>query len=206
MEDKIIKLREEIVSLCNDKQKAKRLLEDLTDAEIERNESEMHFFTRKRDIVDEKDFGNFSVYEFEDTCSVRFKGGYEIFVNDNIESLNEGIINMLVDIRDKKMKKEFEEYKEDMALLLLTPMYATSDVRLFVTITTMLRRYLNGLTKYAETHPNEEDAEGDEVIEMYNELFKMTDVLAKKVEQEGLEFEKKNNSKNKKTSTEEVLP
>lgn len=187
MKDLIIKLREELVKLSSNPIKTRELLDQLTAEEIERHDSEAHYLVGKNDIVETKDFDFFAVYKTRKGYALRYKGGYNIFVDSklNLRMPCEMLEYLMTDSENEEDKLT----KTAVEMIFRLPLFIFSHADTMFTIATMATQYLILLQKKSAVPTK--DTENKEFDEFIFQLNEWAEKLAIALEKEGKEYERR---------------
>lgn len=194
MNDKIIELREKLVGLSSDPIETRKLLDQLTEAEIDQNNIESPFHVGKKDIVETKDLEVAKLHKTKNGFCLHYYGGFSVLVDDKLLStagaLQEIMDGVPEDVTDKAEKECVELMLSAAEQIFRIPMYVFSNHGLMLNMVTMGLMYQNYLQKVGEVPVDEtENPEYDKFIVQMNELMEN---FAKGLEKEGIEYERRN--------------
>jgi len=194
MNDKIIELREKLVELSKDPIETRKLLDQLTEAEIDQNNLESPFHVGKKDIVETKDLEVGKLHKTKNGYCLHYHGGFSVLVDDKLLStagaLQEIMGGVPEDVTDKAEKEGVEIMLSAAEQIFRIPMYVFSNPVVMLNLATMGRMYQNFMQKMSEVPTEEtENPEYDKFLLQMNEMMEN---FAKGLEKEGIEYEKRN--------------
>lgn len=194
MTESIIRLREQLVELSKDPIETRKLLDQLTEEEIDNANAESHFHVGKKDIVSTKDGGAYMIHRLKDGYLLHYHGGYSILVEDQMVSAASTLQQMMEgvpsDITNEEEKEGVELMLGAAEMVFRLPMFVFSHPLTTLNVATMGVMYMNLLQKMGEV-PTEEtqNPEFDKFLVQMNDMMEN---LAKGLEEEGREYEKRN--------------
>ena len=193
MTDSIIQLRERLVELSKDPIETRKLLDQLTEEEVENDNIHSKFHVGEKDILETKDLNIATVSKTKKGYLLNYYGGYSVLVDDKLISTS-GALQSLIDgvpsnVTDPKEKESIELSNTAIEMLFRLPMFVFSNGETTFRIAEIATRYLLLLQKMGEVPtPETENPEYDKFIMSLNELMEN---FATGLEKEGLEYEKR---------------
>lgn len=192
MNDEIVKLRERLVELSSNPIETRDLLDKLTEAEIEQHDSESPFYVRKEDIKQTKDYKFYSVSKTTLGYMLRYKGGYDVFVDDKITTAADAMALLMDGVPAGIPEEEKESWElaiSAVEMIMRAPMFVFSHPSTTFTMATVATKFLLYLQEKGEVPtPETENPEFDKFMEQMQELL---DNFAVGLEKEGREYEKR---------------
>lgn len=191
MTDSIIQLREKLVGLSKDPIETRKLLDKLTEEEINQSSIKSPFHVGEKDIENEKDLGFAKVCKTNKGYLIQYKGGYSILINHRllspcmaIQSLMDGVP---IEVTDKDEREAIELSNSAIEMIFRLPMFVFSNGMVTFSIAEMATRYLMLLQEMGEVPTEEtENPEYDKFIEQMNDFLEN---FATGLEKEGKEYE-----------------
>ena len=194
MTDEIIKLREQLVELSKDPIETRKLLDQLTEEEIEQANIESPFHVGKKDIEATKDIEVGKLHKTKNGYCLHYYGGYSVLVDEKLLStastLQQIMDGVPAEITDKGEKEGLETILSAAEQIFRIPMYVFSHPVTMLNIATMGLMYQNYLQKTSEVPTEEtENPEYDKFIMQLNDMMSN---FATALEKEGKEYERRN--------------
>lgn len=194
MNDRIIELRGKLVELSSDPIETRKLLDQLTEAEIDQNNIESPFHVGKKDIEETKDLEVGKLHKTKNGYCLHYYGGFSVLVDEKLMStaaaLQEIMDGVPSDITDKDEKEGVELMLSAAEQIFRLPMYVFSNPSVMLNLATMGLMYQNLLQKMSSVPTEEtENPEYDKFLLQMNEMMEN---FAKGLEKEGLEYERRN--------------
>lgn len=175
MTDGIIKIRERLVELSTDPIETRKLLDKLTEEEIDHANIKSPFHVGEKDILETKDLEFAKVHKTKNGYLLHYHGGYSILVDDkNITTAS--ALQSLLDGVDSKMSDEEKESIElansAIETIFRLPMFVFSHPLSTYTIAEIGVRYMLLLQELGEVPTDEtENPTYDKFIVQMNELM-----------------------------------
>lgn len=193
MTDEIIKLREQLVELSKDPIETRKLLDQLTEEEIEQANIESPFHVGKKDIVETKDIEVGKIHKTKNGYCLHYHGGYSILVDDKMiataSTLQQIMDGVPEDVTDKDEKEGVEIMLSAAEQIFRIPMYIFSHPITMLNMATMGLMYQNYIQKMGEVPTEETDnPEYDKFILQMNDLMEN---CISGLEKAGKEYEKR---------------
>ena len=194
MTESIIKLREQLVELSKDPIETRKLLDQLTEEEIDNANAESHFHVGKKDILETKDCGAYKIHRLSGGYLLHYHGGYSVLVEDQMVSaastLQQIMEGVPEDITDAEEKEGVELMLGASEMVFRLPMFIFSHPLTTLNVATMGVMYMNLVQKMGEV-PTEEtqNPEFDKFLVQMNDMMQN---LAEGLEKEGREYEQRN--------------
>ena len=193
MKDSIIKLREQLVGLSKDPIETRKLLDQLTEEEIEDSNIRSHFHVGEKDILETKDLEYAKVHRLRNGYLLHYHGGYSVLVDEKLlttcqalEMLKNGVPENMENQEDKEALTLANTAVETIFRL---PMFVFSNEVVLYSIAEIATRYLLLLQKMGEVPTAEtENPEFDKFILQINDFMEN---FAAGLEKEGKEYEKR---------------
>lgn len=193
MKDSIIKLREQLVELSKDPIETRKLLDQLTEEEIEDSNIRSHFHVGEKDILETKDLEYAKVHRLRNGYLLHYHGGYSVLVDEKLlttcqalEMLKNGVPENMENQEDKEALTLANTAVETIFRL---PMFVFSNEVVLYSIAEIATRYLLLLQKMGEVPTAEtENPEFDKFILQINDFMEN---FAAGLEKEGKEYEKR---------------
>lgn len=193
MTDSIIQLREKLVELSKDPIETRKLLDQLTEEEIEDSNIRSHFHVGEKDILETKDLEYAKVHRLRNGYLLHYHGGYSVLVDEKLLTTCQAL-EMLKNGVPENM--EHQEDKEALTLantavetIFRLPMFVFSNEVVLYSIAEIATRYLLLLQKMGEVPTAEtENPEFDKFILQINDFMEN---FAAGLEKEGKEYEKR---------------
>lgn len=194
MNDKIIELREKLVELSKDPIETRKLLDQLTEAEIDQNNLESPFHVGKKDIVETKDGVIYKLYKTKGGYLLHYHGGYSVLVDERMISASSALQEIMdgvpADVTDKEERDDIEIMLSAAEFIFRLPQFIFSNPAVTLNIATMGVKYMNLLQTIGEIPTEEtENPEYDKFIVQMNEMMEN---FAAGLEKEGFEYERRN--------------
>lgn len=198
MNDKIIELREKLVELSKDPIETRKLLDQLTEAEIDQNNIESPFHVGKNDIEATKDGDVYKLYKTKGGFLLHYHGGYSVLVDERMISASSALQEIMdgvpADVTDKETRDDVQLMLDAAEFIFRLPQFIFSNPAVTLNIATMGVQYMNLLQKMGEIPIEEtENPEYDKFIVQMNEMMEN---FAAGLEKEGLEYERRNGLNN----------
>lgn len=193
MTDSIIQLREKLVELSKDPIETRKLLDQLTEEEIDNANIQSPFHVGEKDIIETKDLEYAKVHRLINGYLLHYHGGYSVLVDEKLLTTCQAL-EMLKNGVPENM--EHQEDKEALTLantavetIFRLPMFAFSNEVVTYSIAEIATRYLLLLQKMGEVPTAEtENPEFDKFILQINDFMEN---FAAGLEKEGKEYEKR---------------
>jgi hypothetical protein len=193
MKDSIIKLREQLVGLSKDPIETRKLLDQLTEEEIDNANIQSPFHVGEKDILETKDLEYAKVHRLRNGYLLHYHGGYSVLVDEKLITTCQAL-EMLKNGVPENM--EHQEDKEALTLantaietIFRLPMFVFSNEVVLYSIAEIATRYLLLLQKMGEVPTAEtENPEFDKFILQINDFMEN---FAAGLEKEGKEYEKR---------------
>jgi hypothetical protein len=193
MKDSIIKLREQLVGLSKDPIETRKLLDQLTEEEIEDSNIRSHFHVGEKDILETKDLEYAKVHRLRNGYLLHYHGGYSVLVDEKLlttcqalEMLKNGVPENMENQEDKEALTLANTAVETIFRL---PMFVFNNEVVLYSIAEIATRYLLLLQKMGEVPTAEtENPEFDKFILQINDFMEN---FAAGLEKEGKEYEKR---------------
>lgn len=193
MFENIIELREKLVGLSKDPVETRKLLDQLTEAEVDKVATESHFHVGKNDIEETKDFEFYKIHKCKTGYLLHYHGGYSVFVDNKLltpasclQQLMDGVPE---DVTEKEDRENWEMLLSATEMVFRMPMFVLSNLDVTLATATCGLRYLVYLQEKGEVPtPDVENPEFDKAMMQINEF---AENLAKGLEKEGKEYEKR---------------
>ena len=194
MTDEIVKLREQLVELSKDPIETRKLLDRLTEAEIDQANIESPFHVGKKDIEATKDLEVGKLHKTRNGYCLHYHGGYSILVDEKMLSTASALQQIMdgvpEDITDKDEKDGVEIMLSAAEQIFRLPIYVFSNPVVTLNLATMGLMYQNLLQTMGEVPTEEtENPEYDKFIVQLNDMMSN---FATALEKEGKEYEKRN--------------
>ena len=209
MTDSIIQLREKLVELSKDPIETRKLLDQLTEEEIDNANIHSHFHVGEKDIEATKDLEFAKVHKTKNGYLLHYHGGYSVLVDEKLMNTC-GAIQLLMDgkidpLPEGLTKEDVDTWNGAVEMVFRLPMFIFSNFESTITIAEIASRYMLLLQKMGEVPaPDTENPEYDKFITGINELLEN---FAAGLEKEGKEYEErmgiKHNGDGKETQTDE---
>ena len=193
MTDSIIQLREKLVELSKDPIETRKLLDQLTDEEIDYANVHSHFHVGEKDIEETKDLGFAKVHKLKNGYLLHYHGGYSVLVDEKMLSAG-GALQMLLDgvparPIDPSEKKAIELTNTAIETIFRLPMFVFSNDVVTYSIAEIATRYILLLQKMGTVPtPDAENPEYDKFIVQINEMIEK---IVAGLEKQGKEYEKR---------------
>lgn len=193
MNDEIIKLRERLVELSKDPTETRKLLDELTEAEIDNANIKSPFHVGEKDIIESKDFDTHIIHRTKDGFVIHYRAGYSILVKDNLISTSGAIQSLMTgvpaDVTDKTERESIELANDAIEKIFRLPMFVFSHAETTFAIAEIAVRYMLLLQNIGEVPTSETDnPEYDKYLSQMNELLSN---FAAGLEKEGKEYERR---------------
>lgn len=193
MNNEITRLREQLVELSKDPIETRKLLDKLSEEEINYANIKSHFHVGEKDIEETKDFDHYVVHRVKNGYLLHYRCGYSILVDDKVAStcsalqmLMEGIPT---EVKDEDERKAYEAALSAIEMVFRLPMFVFSNNNVTFTAAEVGLRYLLYLQNNGEVPtPESENEEYDKFILQMNEILEN---FATGLEKEGKEYEKR---------------
>lgn len=209
--DEIVSLREQIIKLSNDANETRNLLDKLTEAEIDRATSNAFYYVNENSVIETKDFESYSISQLTNGYCIRYKGGYNVFVNNNFE-LTAGALQMLMQSKPTQLNtieetNDITELSEEgymnlansaIEMIFRLPLFVLSNVPTTFNIATMATMYMNLLQTKGEVPT--EDTENPEYDKFLMQMNEMLENFAEGLRKEGEDYERRNGISHEKES------
>jgi hypothetical protein len=194
MTDSIIQLREKLVELSKDPIETRKLLDQLTEEEIDNANIQSPFHVGEKDIEATKDLEFAKVHKTKNGYLLHYHGGYSVLVDEKLMSTASALQQIMEgvpsDIADKEEREGVELVLNAAEQVFRLPMYVFSNTPTMLNIATMGLMYQNLLQKMGSVPTAEtENPEYDKFLLQMNEML---DNFAAGLEKEGKEYEKRN--------------
>lgn len=193
MNDDIIKIRERLVELSTAPIETRKLLDKLTEEEIEQHDTECPLIVTKNEITETKDGEFYKLHKTRNGYLLHYHGGYDVLVDDKLLSTASALQQIMdgvpSDITDKEEREGVEMMLSAAEIIFRLPMFVLSHPMTTVNIATMGLMYMNLLQKMGEVPTEEtENPEYDKALVQMNQLMEN---FAAGLEKEGKEYEKR---------------
>lgn len=193
MTDSIIKLREQLVELSTDPIETRKLLDQLTEEEIDQANIESPFHVGEKDILETKDEDFYKLHKTKTGFVLHYHGGYSVLVDDKLVTTSTALQYILDGIpadASEEGKEEFVLTKSAIEMIFRLPMFVFSHPATAFTVAEVGVRYMLLLQELGEVPTSETDnPEYDKFLSQMNELMEN---FATGLENELLEQEKRN--------------
>ena len=194
MTDEIVKLREQLVELSKDPIETRKLLDRLTEAEIDQANIESPFHVGKKDIEATKDLEVGKLHKTRNGYCLHYHGGYSILVDEKMLSTASALQQIMdgvpEDITDKDEKDGVEIMLSAAEQIFRLPIYVFSNPVVTLNLATMGLMYQNLLQQMGEVPT--EDTENPEYDKFILQMNEMMSNFAAGLEKEGKEYERRN--------------
>lgn len=186
MTDSIIQLREKLVELSKDPIETRKLLDQLTEEEIDNANIKSPFHVGEKDIEETKDLEFAKVHKTKKGYLLHYHGGYSVLVDEKLMNTF-GAMQLLMDgkidpLPEGLTKEDVDTWNGAVEMVFRLPMFIFSNFDATITIAEVASRYMLLLQKMGEVPtPDTENPEYDKFIVGMNELM----------EKQGLEYEKR---------------
>lgn len=193
MTDSIIQLREKLVELSKDPIETRKLLDQLTEEEIDNANIQSPFHVGEKDIEATKDLEFAKVHKTKNGYLLHYHGGYSILVDEKLMNTC-GAMQLLMDgkldpLPEGLTQEDVETWNSAVEMVFRLPMFVFSNFDATVTIAEVAARYMMLLQNMgAVPTPDTENPEYDKFIVGMNELMEN---FAAGLEKQGLEYEKR---------------
>lgn len=175
MTDEIIKLRERLVELSTDPIETRKLLDKLTENEIEQANIHSPFHVGEKDIIETKDLEFAKVHKTKNGYLLQYHGGYSILVDDKNISTASALQSLLDGIDSNMTEEEKESIKlanNAIETIFRLPMFVFSHPLTTYTVAEIGVRYMLLLQELGEVPTDEtENPAYDKFIVQMNELM-----------------------------------
>lgn len=196
MTESIIKLREQLVELSKDPIETRKLLDQLTEEEIDQANIESPFHVGKNDIEATKDGEIYKLNKTRDGYVLQYHGGYAIKVDDKLVSTANALDLVMNGISKDEAEQLSDEEKEGVELtraavemVMRMPMFIFSHPGTTLNVAAMGVQYMLLLQKIGEVPTEEtENPEYDKFLVQMNEMMEN---FAAGLEKEGREYEER---------------
>ena len=175
MTDSIIKLREQLVELSTDPMETRKLLDQLTEEEIDNANIHSPFHVGEKDIIETRDLEFAKVHKTKNGYLLHYHSGYSILVDDkNISAAT--ALDSLLEGADKNMPEEEQEAiklaNNAVETIFRLPMFIFSHPLSTYTIAEIGLRYMLLLQELGEIPTGESDNPAyDKYIMQINEIM-----------------------------------
>lgn len=193
MKDSIIQLREKLVELSKDPIETRKLLDQLTDEEIDNANILSPFHVGEKDIVETKDLEYAKVHKLKNGYLLHYHGGYSVLIDEKLISAGDAI-QMLIDgipagPVEPEEKEAIEMTMDAIETIFRLPMFVFSNEIVTFSIAEIATRYILLLQKMGEVPTAEtENPEFDKFILQINDFMEN---FAAGLEKEVNEYEKR---------------
>lgn len=193
MTDSIIQLREKLVELSKDPIETRKLLDQLTEEEIDNANILSPFHVGEKDIVETKDLEYAKVHKLKNGYLLHYHGGYSVLIDEKLISAGDAI-QMLIDgipagTVEPEEKEAIEMTMDAIETIFRLPMFVFSNEIVTFSIAEIATRYILLLQKMGEVPTAEtENPEFDKFILQINDFMEN---FAAGLEKEGKEYEKR---------------
>lgn len=193
MTDSIILLREKLVGLSKDPIETRKLLDQLTEEEIDHTNILSTFHVDEKDIEATKDLQFAKAHKTKNGYLLRYHGGYSVLVDEKLMNTC-GVIQLLMDgkidpLPDGLTKEDVDTWNGAVEMVFRLPMFIFSNFDATITIAEVASRYMLLLQKMGEVPTlDTENPEYDKFIVGINELMEN---FATGLEKQGKEYEKR---------------
>lgn len=193
MTDSIIQLREKLVELSKDPIETRKLLDQLTEEEIDNANILSPFHVGEKDIVETKDLEYAKVHKLKNGYLLHYHGGYSVLIDEKLISAGDAI-QMLIDgipagPVEPEEKEAIEMTMDAIETIFRLPMFVFSNEIVTFSIAEIATRYILLLQKMGEVPTAEtENPEFDKFILQINDFMEN---FAAGLEKEGKEYEKR---------------
>lgn len=193
MTDFIIKIREHLVELSKDPIETRKLLDQLTEEEIDNANILSPFHVGEKDIEETKDLEFAKVHKTKNGYLLHYHGGYSVLVDERLKCTY-GAVQMLMDgkldpLPEGLTQEDIETWNSAVEMIFRLPMFIFSNFDATITIAEIATRYMLLLQKMGEVPtPDTENPEYDKFIIGLNELMEN---FATGLEKESQEYEKR---------------
>lgn len=193
MTDSIIQLREKLVELSKDPIETRKLLDQLTEEEIDNANIRSPFHVGEKDILETKDLEYAKVHRLRNGYLLHYHGGYSVLIDEKLISAGDAI-QMLIDgipagPVEPEEKEAIEMTMDAIETIFRLPMFVFSNEIVTFSIAEIATRYILLLQKMGEVPTAEtENPEFDKFILQINDFMEN---FAAGLEKEGKEYEKR---------------
>lgn len=193
MTDSIIQLREKLVELSKDPIETRKLLDQLTEEEIDNANILSPFHVGEKDIVETKDLEYAKVHKLKNGYLLHYHGGYSVLIDEKLISAGDAI-QMLIDgipagPVEPEEKEAIEMTMDAIETIFRLPMFVFSNEIVTFSIAEIATRYILLLQKMGEVPTAEtENPEFDKFILQINDFMEN---FAAGLEKEVKEYEKR---------------
>ena len=193
MTDSIIQLREKLVELSKDPIETRKLLDQLTEEEIDNANILSPFHVGEKDIVETKDLEYAKVHKLKNGYLLHYHGGYSVLIDEKLISAGDAI-QMLIDgipagPVEPEEKEAIEMTMDAIETIFRLPMFVFSNEIVTFSIAEIATRYILLRQKMGEVPTAEtENPEFDKFILQINDFMEN---FAAGLEKEVKEYEKR---------------
>ena len=193
MTDSIIQLREKLVGLSKDPIETRKLLDQLTEEEIDNANIRSPFHVGEKDIEDTKDLQFAKVHKTKNGYLLHYHGGYSVLVDEKLMNTC-GSMQLLMDgkidpLPEGLTKEDVDTWNGAVEMVFRLPMFIFNNFDATITIAEVASRYMLLLQKMGEVPTlDSENPEYDKFIVGINELMEN---FATGLEKQGKEYEKR---------------
>lgn len=193
MTDGIIKLRERLVELSTDPIETRKLLDQLTEEEIDQANIKSPFHVGEKDIEATKDLDFAKIHKTRNGYVIHYHGGYSVLIDDKLTTTSDVANMLLEDIPANATKEErdsLELAKSATEMIFRLPMFVFSHPATTYTLAEVGVRYMLLLQQMGEVPTDEtSNPEYDKFLVQINEIMEN---YATGIEKEGREWERRN--------------
>ena len=193
MTDSIIQLREKLVELSKDPIETRKLLDQLTEEEIDHANILSPFHVGEKDIEATKDLEFVKVHKTKNGYLLHYHGGYSVLVDEKLMNTC-GVIQLLMDgkidpLPEGLTKEDVDTWNGAVEMVFRLPMFIFNNFDATITIAEVASRSMLLLQKMGDVPtPDTENPEYDKFIVGINELMEN---FATGLEKQGEEYEKR---------------